>query len=357
MKTARGFILVAILSGVAGANSVTPKDAFNEGADIGKKFLNNQLPMMPMPAIDNTNAVNKLPSDYTGSIPTSATGLDAVGLYGGGLGNLMTPGLQKNSDCLAMLNNPNYKLQVPCDAVKTINESDKSGFVFSKNDPIFTRSKTIQGDPITIVNAAGFEVNVTEMACAPGTGAVPTETQTKICNETMVITPGSCQPYQDVVIDHFSNFRCEQSVDPLETLTCNKNTTVTFSYSCSSGVLNSTTKQCEFTGIGTQIANCSSWGNAFYTCAVTGAGRIDTMVVHQQQSSAPCYPGVFGISSGQQSIWATSGCRADFSLTGLFCSSGFNFDPTAQKCVKPALATPTAVVQNGCAPFEAKTNP
>lgn len=357
MKAAFIIVMLAALSGAVAADPVTPADAFNQGADIGKKFLNNDLPLMPMPAIDNANAVNKLPSDYTGAVPTAATGLDAVGLFAGGVGDLMTPGLQKNSDCLAMVNNSDYKQQVPCDAVKTINESDKSGFVFSKNDPIFTRSKMIQGDPVAIVNAAGFEVKVTEMACAPGTSAVPTETETRICNEAMVVTPGSCQPYQDVVIDHFSNFRCEQSVKPLETITCDKSTTATFTYSCSLGVLNPTTKQCEFTGIGTQVANCSSWGGAFYTCAVTGAGRIDSMVVQQQQSSDPCYPGVYGISAGQQTIWATAGCRANFSLTGLFCSPGFNFDPTAQMCVKPALATPSAVVVNGCAALEAKVLP
>lgn len=222
MKLALLIIALAVSGSSIAAEGVTPAEGFNQGSEIGKKFLNNELPNMPVPGINDANAVDKLPGDYTGTVPTGATGLDAAGLYGGGIGDLMTPGLQKNSDCMAMVDNPDVKQQVPCDAIKTLNESDKGGFVFSKNDPILVRSKAIQNDPGAILDAAGMEMKVTEMACAPGTSAVPTESEIRVCNEAMVATPGSCQPFEDVQIDRFANFKCKQSQNPLEHPSCEK---------------------------------------------------------------------------------------------------------------------------------------
>jgi len=234
VKFALLIVTFAIYGGAIAADTLTTAEGFNQGSEVGQKFLNNELPLMPMPAISNENAVDKLPGDYTGTVPTDATGLDAVGLYGGGLGDLMTPALQKNADCMAMVNNPDVMQQVPCDAIKTINESNNGGFVFSRNDPILVKSKMIHSDPAAILSAAGFELEVTEMACAPGTSAVPTETETRVCNEAMVATPGSCQPFQDVQIDRFANFKCKQSASPIEHPNCEKtlNVEVNITESC-----------------------------------------------------------------------------------------------------------------------------
>lgn len=341
-----GFVL-ATMPGIVIADQVKPADAFNAGASYYSTFT--------QPVIDNTTATNHLPSGYYGTTPSATNGLDAAGLYANGLGDLMTPGVQRNTDCMAMMGNPDAKEQLPCDAVKTMNLSDKSGFVFSKNDPLLKRSKDALGDPMTIINNAGMELNVKEIACTAGTGSVSTESVVKMCTELAGSSTSTCQAYQDVVIDHHSRFKCEQSVNPLEVLKCNQDTTVTFTYSCDSGTLNSATKQCEFTGTSSVVANCSSWGGAYYSCPVADAKRIDSAVLVAQISGSACvYGSSWGILASATGLWANYGCRANFQVTGLFCTSDFNYDATAGKCVKPATATPSALVVNGCAALEAK---
>lgn len=331
------------------AASVTQANAFNQGAAMGTS--------VPAPTIDNTTATQVLPSSYTGTVPTAAQGVDATGLYSGGLGDLVTPGSANNTNCMGMVGNANQSQQIPCDAVKTVNMSDKSGYVFSKNDPLFAASTAIQSNPQAVVNGAGMQFNVTSIGCTAGTSAVATDTVVKVCSEVVSNTSGSCQPFEDVQITHYLNFECKQDVDPLETDTCNRTTTASISYTCAAGTLNPVTLQCEYTGVTTATSSCSSWGYAYYVCPVTNAMRIDSASIYAIYSSGtPCTYGTdWGITG--TSLWANNGCRAGMNVTGLFCTSDYNYDATNQKCVKPATPVPTAVVIDGCAALEARALP
>lgn len=59
----------------------------------------------------------------------------------------------------------------------------------------------------------------------------------------------------------------------------------------------------------TVSVECSSWGNAYATCAA--GGRIQSIQVQRQHSNSPCIQGrTFGIAGNQ--IWVDRGCRATF---------------------------------------------
>lgn len=227
-------VLLAVVMNPAVAADITPADAFNQGASFWGSAPAHK------PDLTNATAADHLSADYYGAVPTATQGIDAAGLYGGGLGDLQTPGLARNTDCMAMVSNTDTREQMACDAVKTMNMSNTGGFVFSKNDPLFVRAKTAQNAPTAILSAAGMNMTIQDISCPGGSVALPTNTVTKTCTETITSSTGTCNASREVLIDHYANFQCKQSIDPYLTADCNKtlDVAVAVTTSCVPGTWN-----------------------------------------------------------------------------------------------------------------------
>ncbi len=224
------------LSNTASAD-VSTTDAFNQGATFWGSAPYHK------PEVNSTTAVAHLPSDAPHGVPYVGGGNDPSTLYGGGVGDLTTPGYTHNTTCMFMTGNPDTREQMACDAVKSLNNSTTGGFVFSKDDPLFNVAKSAQSNPSAIVGSAGMTFNITETACDGNPAAVadgscggppcttntieyPPESSTHGCTESMEPQAATCSLVREVEVDKDALYECTSSNTKAELYGCQKMLTV-----------------------------------------------------------------------------------------------------------------------------------
>lgn len=219
MKRFTFYILfpIGLIANVAMSADMSGPDAFIEGNTLGQ--TNGSV------TIDNTTATDIIPG-YTGTTPTSTNGLDASGMYAGGAGNLLTPGVARNSTCMSMIGNPDVNEQQACDAVKVMNDTNANPYTFTKEDPLFAVAKSAYTDPVTILANNGMTIPVSETTCTTETVNIPADTHTEVCQEYLVDTPVVCALTQVVQVDKDYLYTCTSSTNKTTNYPCSKILTV-----------------------------------------------------------------------------------------------------------------------------------
>jgi conjugal transfer mating pair stabilization protein TraN len=230
-------LLLALgLSNVVRAD-VSTVDAFNQGATFWGSSPYHK------PEVNSAAAAAHLPSDAPHGVPYVGGGNDPSILYGGGTGDLTTPSYSHNATCMSMTSNPDTREQMACDAVKSLNDSTKGGFVFSKSDPLFAVAKSAQSNPSAILGSAGMTFSITETACEGNPTAIadgscggppcttntidfPPESSTHGCTESMEPQAATCSLVREVEVDKDALYECTSSNTKAELYGCKKTLTV-----------------------------------------------------------------------------------------------------------------------------------
>lgn len=221
MKRFAWAIMLVLASANAHAGDMSGADAFTAGATYGTDNAS-----VTSGKINSTNATNLIPG-YTGTAPTSADGLDATGLYGGGKNNLLVPGVDRNTTCLAMTGNADQKEQAACDAVKVMNDTNPNPYSFAKADPLLSRATSVYADPATVLADKGMSIPISETACTTEVVNIPPETRTEVCQEYLTEAPVTCSLTRVVEVDKDYLYQCTTATSKISTYPCSKTLTVT----------------------------------------------------------------------------------------------------------------------------------
>jgi hypothetical protein len=173
------------------AADMTPADAFEAGKAFG---LSPQGAEAAMKAISGASAADKVP--YYDTANANST------YYGGGVGDLLTPGTARVTECSTAVY-PDAKRQVECDAINDMakNRAKRPPLVIAPNDPILVKGKTIKGDPASVAGAFGGAYT----ACSTIDVVKPATYEEEICNEYRSLGEEVCQKQLTVTVTESSS--------------------------------------------------------------------------------------------------------------------------------------------------------
>lgn len=212
------FVLMSIVPFATHAQ-MTTDEAFADGLTFGKTVAPTVI------HISDDVAKDRIYS-YSGEVPSSATGIDATGLHAGGSGDLGTPSVARNLNCMTMEGNPDAAEQNACNAVKTMNDFF-SPYTFGKDDPLFIREESAQADPMATLESfggAGIDLGITETGCVLMTTVIAAPLIEKVCHVYTTLVDEVCTLDRVVEVDTDYLYRCNQSDCYIKKEVCSRST-------------------------------------------------------------------------------------------------------------------------------------
>lgn len=198
---------------------MTTDEAFADGLNYGKTVAPTVIQISDGVAKDRIYG-------YKGEVPSAATGIDSAGLHGGGSGDLNTPSITRNQNCMNMVGNPDVTEQNACNAVKSMNDF-YSPYTFGKDDPLFQREESAQADPMATLESfggAGFDFGISETGCVLMTSVIAAPLIEKVCHEYATIVDEVCSLDRVVEVDTDYLYRCDQSDCYIKKEVCSRST-------------------------------------------------------------------------------------------------------------------------------------
>jgi len=160
------------------AEGMTPAAAFEAGKAFG---LSPHGVEAVMKAITGASAADNVPH-YSTTHPNSS-------YYGGGVGDLLTPGNARVTECSNVVYK-DAKQQVECDAINDVakNRLRRPPLVIAPNDPILVKGAAVKANPAAIAQAFGGAYG----ECKTTTVTKPAVYETEVCNEFRTLEENVC---------------------------------------------------------------------------------------------------------------------------------------------------------------------
>lgn len=193
---------------------ITPEQAVNEAR--------------AMPRPDPRTVMT--PSNASSTVPQYGADVSAQsGLFQGGNGLLVPPGVTRLSQCMAAAD-------PECIAVQLVatGRATRPSFTISPTDPLITGAVSIVRNADTVVGPAPGGLTPGFQTCTTTTQVTPPTYADQTCE---IVTPDSentCFVTRDIQVDADANYRCSASPNRLQTLYCDKirNVTVSWTTQC-----------------------------------------------------------------------------------------------------------------------------
>jgi hypothetical protein len=198
---------------------------------------------------------------------TGTTVQPQSGLFSGGQGATIAPGMQRTTDCATLPATGTGFTRQECEAINFMQNapSVRPQFTVNRNEAMIANTKSGVLTPSTALGTTNATLQGTYSQCTPTTVTSPITYKTEICTDTLSgvenkcsvgqqivvdahhlyqcaeqlqnLSTATCRVPQVVEVDHLRNFDCTQSQKQLGTTTCNKDLIVEVNYmdSCSIG--------------------------------------------------------------------------------------------------------------------------
>jgi len=168
------------------------------------------------------NQFNPTYYNSNGTAPESA-------LFQNGNGNTVSAGQTKVSDCQNGAPNPDPFLRQNCEAINLMVNNPSNRPTIAIPPSLFAPSKAIVANANTLATSSLGIADPNAVGAFSGcvnrtVGPAPT---TRICNEFKGTAAQQCTVGQVVVVDEFTNYKCDKTVDTYLPQTCNKTVNVT----------------------------------------------------------------------------------------------------------------------------------
>lgn len=139
------------------------------------------------------------------------------GLYAGGNGVLVPPGLTRVSDCMAA-GDPE------CIAVQLVatGRTTRPPFTISPSDPLITGAVTIVRDPTAVVGSTPGGLSPGFQTCTTTNRTTPATYVDETCDIVTVDSENTCLVTRDIQVDVDANYRCQVSPNQAQSFYCNK---------------------------------------------------------------------------------------------------------------------------------------
>ena len=191
-------------------------DAFSQGGDLGNGQTNSTFS-----GINTATEQTNIPS-FGASTSTQS------GYYGGGDGNIETPGAAEISTCANAAPSSDPMANQYCNAVNFLatNPGVRPQMTISPNDSLMLNAKAISQNANAILQSNGISTAGTTSQCVPTTTTTPAQYTTEMCTTAQGLTTTQCVMGRVVNITDNTNYQCNQTVNAYQTQTCNKVLTV-----------------------------------------------------------------------------------------------------------------------------------
>ena len=175
LRLATAFLLTAAQSWAEG---MTPSAAFEAGKAFGLSPRGAQAVIEVVTGASAAGAVPYYGTSHAHSIH-----------YGGGVGDLLTPGRARVSECSTVVYK-DAKKQSECDAINDLakNRLSRPPLVIAPNDPILVKGAAVKANPAAIAKAFGGAYG----ECKSTTVTKPAAYETEVCNEFRTLEENVC---------------------------------------------------------------------------------------------------------------------------------------------------------------------
>lgn len=171
------------------------------------------------------STVNKFNPTYYNSNGTAPES----GLYQNGNGNTVSAGQSKVTDCATGTVNPDPILRQNCEAINLMVNNPTNRPVIAIPPSLLAPSRAIVANANTLATSSLGIADPNAVGAFSGcvnktVGPAPT---TKICSEFKGSAAQQCTVGQVVVVDEFTNYKCDKTVDTYLPQTCDRTVVVT----------------------------------------------------------------------------------------------------------------------------------
>lgn len=249
----RLFAFAVLVVAIASAEAqMTPQQATDDAKAYGKP-RNDSI----RTTINPTNAATTVPH-YNTTAPEAS-------YFGGGQGNLVTPGTARVADCAGRENDPDPKVRDSCRAINDISRlaNNPPPFTLSTSDPLIVNSRAARNDPSSVLGSFTNNLGGSYSGCTTQTTSTGPVFEEEVCHIYAVDTTNACSYGPEivtdpdylykcldlqrtetqaqctvgrvVVVDADANYVCNESPRKLDNLTCDKVLTIEGDPSCNIG--------------------------------------------------------------------------------------------------------------------------
>ena len=304
-------VIVTCLSVVAHAagSSFDPAQLTSKH-DAGIEFAKSQLDK----SAANVNQNNAKSAPFYNPNPKQASGFSSTDIFGIGASRI--------TECKTEGKGTDKVANQECEAVNFLakNPDNRKRFQLPSNDPAILAGRDA-------INKAKKDT-LSENGCVMKTTTTPSQSRIESCNEYNPVESSSCIMGRQIVVDDYSNYQCDQTLNAYEYPKCNRspyfNTVVT--PSCA---------------VGSEI-NVSSWSASMnkdpcrggdnlsvrYVCQPTDAPTLRVLISENQNTDGGNYNGLQP-SNYYQTV-AFSNChatiRGNTNCTNGNCSGNYYAD-------------------------------